>query len=208
MPVTRLILLLVVLGGLTLLLVQNFSPALPLVFLGARTKPLPLALWILFSTTAGAATTILIFTLLKLINYPAAPIPKTTPTNSQRPPTTPREEPKVDSKSASNQREYSTSNDFDDWETDNNEDSDWEETEQPKTYDRPQTPRSGSQSGSVYSYSYKEPKNTAAGKTESVYDADYRVIIPPYQPPTKTQPEDDDWDFLADDDFGDEDDRT
>jgi hypothetical protein len=143
-----------------------------------------------------------------LINYPVPPTPKTIPTNSQRPPANPREEPTSGTKSTFNSREYTSSNEFDDWETDNNEDNDWEETEQPKTYDRPQTPTSGSQSGSVYSYSYKEPKNTAAGKTESVYDADYRVIIPPYQPPAEEQSEDDDWDFLADDDFGDKDDRT
>ena len=45
------------------------------------------------------------------------------------------------------------------------------------------------------------PKNTGVGKTESIYDADYRVIIPPYQPPS-TNPRDndtdDDWDFLTD----------
>ena len=46
MAVIRLILLVAVLGGLTLLLVQNWSPALPLVFLGIRTQALPLAIWI------------------------------------------------------------------------------------------------------------------------------------------------------------------
>jgi hypothetical protein len=43
------------------------------------------------------------------------------------------------------------------------------------------------------------------GKTESVYDADYRVIIPPYQESGKTQvTDDDDWDFFEDDDFEDD----
>jgi hypothetical protein len=208
MPVNRLILLFVVLGGLTLLLVQNLSPALPLVFLGARTIPLPLALWILFSTAAGAATTVLISSLLSFINYSATPTQKTPPANSKRPPTTSREEVKSASRSASNPQEYTTSNEFDDWETDNNEDSDWEETQQPQNDDRPPTPSSSSQSGSTYSYNYKQPKNTAVGKTESVYDADYRVIIPPFKPSADEKTEDDDWDFLADDDFGDEDDRT
>jgi hypothetical protein len=39
------------------------------------------------------------------------------------------------------------------------------------------------------------------GKTESIYDADYRVIIPPYQPPSTKKSDndtDDDWDFLTD----------
>ncbi len=60
MAVIRLILLVAVLGGLTLLLVQNWSPVLSLVFLGMRTQPLPLAMWILFSTATGAFTSVLI----------------------------------------------------------------------------------------------------------------------------------------------------
>lgn len=188
------------------MLVQNLSPALPLVFLGARTIPLPLALWILFSTAAGGATTVLISILFKLISYPTVTIPKTPTANSQRPPVTPRSESKSADRPTSSAREYTSNSEFDDWETDNNEDIDWDETEQPRTNDRPKTPNSSSSSGS-YSYSYKEPKNTAAGKTESVYDADYRVIIPPHQPPVEEQ-SDDEWDFLADDDFQDQDDRT
>jgi hypothetical protein len=43
MSVIRLILLVAVMGGLTLLLAQNWSPALPLVFFGIKTQPLPLA---------------------------------------------------------------------------------------------------------------------------------------------------------------------
>ncbi len=62
-----------------------------------------------------------------------------------------------------------------------------QQSQDSQTYERQQEPKSSSQSGSVYSYSYREPKNTAVGKTESVYDADYRVIIPPYQPPTTDQ---------------------
>ncbi|MGA9380290.1 MAG: hypothetical protein WBV73_16115, partial [Phormidium sp.] len=77
-----------------------------------------------------------------------------------------------------------------------------------------------SRSGSVYSYSYKNPSNSAIGKTESVYDAEYRVITPPYRPldseeedhtpessPTNQQNNDDDedWGFDDDDAFDDDD---
>lgn len=211
MAVIRLTLLVGVLGGLTLLLVQNWSPVLSLVFLGMRTQPLPLAIWILFSIAAGAGTSILISILFKLSNYfveqprqtrfksPATP-PRAETTRIQEP--TPR---------PSNPPRASTSEDFDDWET-GGADNDWDfdeqpqETPNPKTqpfrdapsYERETEPKTGSQSGSVYSYSYREPKNTAAGKTESVYDADYRVIIPPYQPPTKdvaADNDEDDWGF-------------
>ncbi|MEA5502553.1 LapA family protein [Halotia wernerae UHCC 0503] len=235
MAVIRLILLVAVLGGLTLLLVQNWSPVLSLVFLGIRTQPLPLAMWILFSTAAGAFTSFLISTLFKLSHYfggQQRQTPLKSPTASPRAKANRREEPTSPSFSPpprASRTEYAASDvseDFDDWETKNNTNDDWDLDEKPteaptpnpqtqpfqnsQTYERQQEPKSGSQSGSVYSYSYREPKNTAAGKTESVYDADYRVIVPPYQPPANNQADnsnDDDWEFFEDDDFEDEDKR-
>ncbi len=224
----RLILLVVVLGGLTLLLVQNSSPALSLVFLGVRTQPLPLAMWILFSIAIGAFTSILIATLFNLSNYFAAgkrQTPDRTTATSPRAKATRREEPTsrpASSPPPASKKEAPTSDVFDDWETNGSRDDDWNfdedsqeastpnpQTQQPrdsKTYERQSEVKSSSASGSVYSYSYREPKNTAAGKTESIYDADYRVIIPPYQPPTTNQADDDDWEFF-DDDFEDDDKR-
>ncbi|WP_373526174.1 LapA family protein [Nostoc sp.] len=223
----RLILLVVVLGGLTLLLVQNWSPALSLVFLGVRTQSLPLAMWILFSTVIGAFTSILIATLFNLSNYFAAGKRQTPDRTTATPPrakATRREEPTsrpTSSPPPASKKEEPTSDVFDDWETNGSRDDDWNfdedsqeaptpnpQTQQPrdsKTYERQSEVKSSSASGSVYSYSYREPKNTAAGKTESIYDADYRVIIPPYQPPTTNQA-DDDWEFF-DDDLEDDDKR-
>ncbi|MEH1966849.1 LapA family protein [Nostoc sp.] len=222
MAVIRLILLVAVLGGLTLLLVQNWSPALSLVFLGVRTQPLPLAIWILFSTATGAFTSILIATLFNLSNYlvggqrqtpdrRSATSPRAKATRREEPTSRPASPPPPASK-----KEEPTSDVFDDWETNGSGDDDWNfderseeaptpnpQAQQPrdsKTYERESEVKSSSQSGSVYSYSYREPKNTAVGKTESVYDADYRVIIPPYQPPTNNQADDDDWEFFDDDD--------
>ncbi|MEH2072783.1 MAG: LapA family protein [Nostoc sp.] len=227
MAVIRLILLVAVLGGLTLLLFQNWSPPLSLVFLGLRTQPLPLAMWVLFSTAAGAFTSILIATLFKLSNYFAAgqrqtPERRSTAT-SPRGQANRREEP-ISGRSSpppASKKAEPTNDGFDDWETNSSED-DWnfdEKSEQAptpnpqtqqsrdsKTYERQSQPKRSSGSGSVYSYSYREPKNTAAGKTESIYDADYRVIIPPYQPPTTNQADDDDWEFFNDD-FEDDDRR-
>jgi len=233
MAVIRLFLLVAVLGGLTLLLVQNWSPALSLVFLGIRTQPLPIAMWILFSTATGAFTSVLIATLFKVSNYFAggqrqtpykstATSPRAKATSRKEPTPSPASPPPPASKT-----QYPTSDEFDDWETNSRGDDDWNfdekseeaatpsaKTQQVKdsqTYERQQPePKSTSQAGSVYSYSYREPKNTAAGKTESIYDADYRVIIPPYQPPTTEQADadDDDWKFFDDDDFEDEDKRS
>ncbi|MBN3926142.1 LapA family protein [Nostoc sp. NMS4] len=220
MAVIRLILLVAVLGGLTLLLVQNFSPALSLVFLGVRTQPLPLAIWILFSTATGAFTSILIATLFNLSNYFVAgqrQTPNRTTATPSRAKSTRREEPTsrpVSPPPPASKREEPSSGVVDDWETNSSRDDDWNFDEQSEptpnsqaqeprdstTYERQSEAKSSSRSGSVYSYSYREPKNTAAGKTESIYDADYRVIIPPYQPPTTNQADDDDWEFFEDDD--------
>ncbi|MEH2451241.1 LapA family protein [Nostoc sp.] len=229
MAVIRLILLVAVLGVLTPLLVQNWSPPLSLVFLGVRTQPLPLAIWILFSTATGAFTSILIATLFKLSNYFVAgqrQTPDRRSATSPRPKATQREEPTsrpVSPPPPASEKEQPTSDVFDDWETNGTRDDDWNfdekseeaptpnpQAQQPrdsKTYERQSETKSSSQSGSVYSYSYREPKNTAAGKTESIYDADYRVIIPPYQPPTTNQADDDDWEFFDDDDDFEDDDK-
>ncbi|QIR39170.1 LapA family protein [Tolypothrix sp. PCC 7910] len=231
MNVIRLILLVAILGGLTLLLTQNWSPPISLVFLGMRTQALPLAMWMLFATAAGALTSVFITSLFKISNYfvgqprqtrfkstTASPRTKTTFRKETTPPPTSTPPPASNTENTSN-------DEFDDWNT-NNQDDDWNFEQNPreasntqqqsqdfaesKSYERPQQPQSSSKSGSVYSYNYREPKNTSVGKTESIYDADYRVIIPPYQPPTPNQEndDDDDWSFFEDeDDFQDENER-
>lgn len=79
----------------------------------------------------------------------------------------------------------------------------------PIDYETPQEPKTRSQSGSIYSYSYREgkKKESGVGQSDVVYDANYRVITPPYQPPPP-QPEpshdEDDWGFEDDEDFNEE----
>jgi hypothetical protein len=85
----------------------------------------------------------------------------------------------------------------------------------PRDYEAKQEPKSQSWTGSVYSYGYRDPSKSGVGQTESVYDADYRVIVPPQEaaiPQTgggevaKNNSEDeDDWGLDEDDRF--EDDR-
>lgn len=227
MNVIRLILLVAILGALTLLLTQNWSTVIALRFLGMQTQPLPLAMWMLLATTAGALTSLFITSLLKISNYlvgqqrqtrfkSAATSPRSQ-ANYKKQPTPPSASPPPPASKAEN----TYSDEFDDWNT-NNQDDDWNFEEKPReefnsrpqteefsesqTYERQQKPQSSSQSGSVYSYNYREPKNTAVGKTESIYDADYRVIIPPYQPPTTNEAaeDDDDWSFFDDEDSEDE----
>lgn len=64
----------------------------------------------------------------------------------------------------------------------------------PTTYEVPQEPKTISHSGTIYSIGYRDPNETAVGKNESVYDADYRVINSPNPPPVKeSAPDEDDW---------------
>lgn len=211
----RIILLLVILGGLTLLLVQNWSPVLPLVFLGVATPALPLAVWILISLAAGASTSWAIAFLLQLTNYFSQPKssnqrqaqtpPKTAPyTASSAPPRTPppQESDRV----------------VDDWEESADEDWNFEENvdeqqspppenvQDSRSYEVSSEPKSSYRTGSVYSYSYREPSDSGGGRTESVYDADYRVLTPPYREPEKVQEQEEDWGF-DDDELEDEDDN-
>lgn len=221
----RLTLLALVLVGLIILLVQNLSLALPLVFLGMRTRPLPLALWILLSITAGGLTSFLVSTLFKLTNnFSIPPQPSSNSFKSTaKPPRVnrnPREEtiPGSPSSQASvGKNDDREDDDFDDWNLDDNQADDWDfeetrQTKKPQPSPQTETRKNRSQSNSVYSYNSQSPKNTGVGKTESVYDADYRVIIPPYQPSDTEQSDDndysdDDWDFFEDDDDDLEDDH-
>lgn len=215
MSVNRLILLLIVLSALIILLVQNVSPAIPLVFLGIETQPLPLAVWIFLSISAGGLTSFLIAILFKLFKFTSY----RTQQQSSYPPTGTASRVKTNNRknpipSSSSQRQPfrqnddTTTNEFDDWETDINQADDWDfqappQTPKRKTYTSEPESQNVSRPESVYSYSSQEPKNTGVGKTESIYDADYRVIVPPYQPATTSESEDD-WDFFADEDFEDD----
>ncbi|KJH71858.1 hypothetical protein [Aliterella atlantica] len=215
----RIILLLVILGGLTLLLVQNWSPVLPLVFLGVTTPALPLAVWILFSLAAGASTSLAIASLLQLTNFFSQP--KSSSQRQVQPPPRTQSPPKQASYTATSTVPPKTSPPpsdpaIDDWQESSNEDWDFEEDDKQsppqdrvqdsRNYEKSSEPKSGYQTGSVYSYNYREPSDSGVGRTESVYDADYRVLTPPYREPEKVQEqEEEDWGF-DDDEFEDEDD--
>ena len=64
-------------------------------------------------------------------------------------------------------------------------------------FETQQQPKTVSRSGSIYSYTYKEPKDTGVGKSEKVYDAEYRVIRPPHRDlphePIEDDEDDEDW---------------
>ena len=197
----QIILLLAILGGLALLLVQNWSPVLPLVFLGLTTPALPLAVWIVISLVAGGGTSLAIASLFNVANYFAQPKP------SRKRQVKPPPDPQPSSNTYTKQSTQGSSNSADDWLEDpmSNEDWQYEEntqdsenskvsTQDSRSYEVNSQAKSSKRQGSVYSYSYREPESSRERKTESVYDADYRVLTPPYKSPNPAQ-DDDDWGF-------------
>ena len=242
----RLILFVAVMGGLTLLLASNWSPTLALKFLGMETRPLPLSVWILFSTAAGAFTTLLVSSLYQLSNYfvpqrQEVSKPRYTPgrTESRRTVEVP---PRPKASQTNTQRQQAPTmsvedewlrGQSDDWEFEEEEEevdelrpsSATKETKDRNSYTPEQQPKNSRSADSEYSYSSREPKNSGVGKAESIYDAEYRVIIPPYQAPadnndevnspinnsqinsqinkqvnTQDNNDDDEWEFLDEDD--------
>lgn len=226
MPVIRIVLLFLVLGGLALFALSNLSPVLAVVFLGMQSPVLPLSAWIGIAIAAGAFTSFCLQFLSYLQRTSSnqridefEEVPSQTrsfrrqtyenpPSQSQTPytpppPPPPQETPKTSVDS--------------DWEERVGED--WDLNETTSTSKRPDFDRSQGTSGSnrtnsetkqesktdsVYSYSYREQNQTGVGKADAVYDANYRVITPPYQKPVESADDDEDWGFEDDDDFNDE----
>lgn len=245
MAVIRSVLLIAVLGGLILLLAQNLSPAIPLVFLGLRTQPLSLAVWMLLSTAAGALTSLLISSLVQLSSRG---IKQQRQTSSYEPFDSPRVNKRTPQEKAPTKEQFKEkistpppaspqpSDRFedsydDDWDLDRNVNDDWDSEEReyfeekeyvsanPRSnYTKIQDPDSDYEDFPVgvndyesaadsYSYDKSDLKDLKVEKTESVYDADYRVIVPPVSQPTTpdtsdnsdNKKDDDDWDFLEED---------
>jgi uncharacterized integral membrane protein len=205
MPILRLLLLLGIAGFLLLFAMQNWTPAMQLVFLGARSPAFPLALWVLGAIAAGILTTLVISGLFRLTGFanPRRVQGRRRPTSFPQPPSNsysyqpPAREPEPtrtwtappsQAKTSATHDEDSSDWDEDasDWFEDESDDrpQNWEDSPRtrPRTdYEVRQDPKSGSRSGSTYSYSYRDPENPRVDDTKSVVDADFRVIVPPYR---------------------------
>lgn len=187
MTLLRLICLLLIAGVLTLFTLQNWSASLQLVFLGIRSPAFPLPLWMLGAIAAGIVTTIVISMLFRLTRFTAQRSVRRTTSRtpvgqsssySYTPPVREAESPQTAWKGSStpSRDEDWDDEDASDWFDDDSPDWTDEARDRPRQrtdYEVPQQPKSGSQSGSTYSYTYREPKRS------DVVDADYRVIVPP-----------------------------
>jgi hypothetical protein len=199
------------------------------VFLGIKSQALPLSLWILIAFAAGALTSGILQLLSYLSRRPLIARIRQLEGGGSPSSTYSRE---------SRQTADTPEDSFSDWDDENvgsgqGSQEDWDDYEQPSSrtssaqdvakrtnFETAQEPKTSSQSGSVYSYSYREPSNSGVGKTEAVYDANFRVITPPYRKPVDNQHSDDwdskteskaeddeDWGFDDDDEFEEEDKR-
>lgn len=207
------VVLILIIPGLALFSWQNWSPNLSFTFLGLRSIPLPLSLWILGAFLAGVITYLLIYGTFGLSNYllkknlqPARPRSRRSHHQDGPEAVWDASPPRVVSGS---QNSFNLNKDsevteadenYDDWQPrpskvnrswdGTTEEQDLEETEESanqsatKNSEAEQQPKTGSSSGSVYSYGYRDSSSSGVGQTESVYDADYRIITPP--PPANT----------------------
>lgn len=241
MPVIRIVLLVVVGGGLALFAFSNLSPVLPLVFLGTQTLALPIAAWIGLAIAAGAFTSFFLQVLSSLqpgysIQSREEPdeVPRRRSTYRREPPENSESEPQTQYTPPPPPPPAQTPSNrvASDWEERSREDwdfedepaaptsrapdvEDWQGTrsstsprDTPPTdgtnYEVPQEPKTRSQSGSVYSFSYRDTPESGVAKPDQVYDANYRVITPPYQKPPEPSEDEEDWGFEDDEDFDDE----
>ena len=238
MTVTRLILSVAVLGTIALLLAQNWSPAVPLVFLGLQTQPIPLAIWMLLGAAAGALTSLLFNGLLQLSNRYIKQQRQTTSYESLNSPRTRKPNPREKESSQKNSNpprvnipepldELENTED-DDWDLDKNANDDWDfeerhyrardsrsqytQIQDDRDYeDFPESENDYEPVDSSYSYNKNDLNRSGIGKTESIYDVNYRVIVPPADSSTTSQGDsdsdgkdnDEDWGFLDEDFYSD-----
>jgi hypothetical protein len=183
-------------GGL--LIWQNLAVITLVFFGGIMTVKLPLAVWVLLFTLAGIISGLTLQFLYSFGRPLAAP--KASPrigNNPTVPPPSPRPTYIQDS---------APSPPSNDWERDSGDDWNFDtpplrrssgqaekptiiqdrEEFPPRVADREKVdfvkpPSDSSQTGSVYSYSYRTAKQTRGDKADQVYDVNYRIITPPAQ---------------------------
>ncbi|PSB02879.1 hypothetical protein C7B64_10950 [Merismopedia glauca CCAP 1448/3] len=192
---------------MAILVASNWSVGLPLSFLGMQTRSLSVGIWLVLGLATGLGISLLLqfLQLPELGKSDAARWrlrdrqPKSSSPGNYKPP-------------KDVQRKVSQTSDDDlDWDSEpppKSEEWDFEDEESPQTrtssysepnYEAKQEPTTKNVSGSVYSYSYRQPQDTGVGKSEAIREANYRVIIPPQHQTIETPADEDDWGFDLDD---------
>jgi len=171
------------LAGLAGLGLQNLSPAIPLVFLGLRSQPIPLTFLLLGAIAAGVVTGLVILSLLTFANYLAQ---RQLRSRVREREATGRSSPRT--ASASRQASY--------YQTES--DSEPIDASGFRSSEAAPQPQTSYQSGTTYSYGYRDTNQSGVGRRESVFDAEYREVTPSSQPLSQNEDGDDDWDWEDD----------
>lgn len=182
------VVLLLVIGSLVALVLQNWSPVLPLVLLGTTTIALPLAIWISVFIGAGVLTSL----LLQVINYrpsraKAAPVaPQADP---DLPPPPPRREMPKPPPSQQPRSDWETSTAGNDWTTSTSTSTTPPKPREPSFEKRssppPQPPQTPPRD--------RQAEVDASRSPNDVYDANFRVIN--QSPPEVNPTDEEDWGF-------------
>ncbi|MDB9315828.1 hypothetical protein PN462_22140 [Spirulina sp. CS-785/01] len=215
------LLLLLLISFFVILVLENWTPSLSLVFFGSRTIALPLSLWILGAIFAGLLTSLLIqFLNRRPLPLTPNPSPKPPPRNRNRREeyenrTRIQDEPQPRSQPRSDWEDPPSP----DWETSTVDDG-WDierppeastiprpnfsrDKEATRSYEVRKKPVKDSQKGTVYRQRYQEgeekPEEQQEQQSESsnqnnIYEADYRVITPPYRKKEDSSNEEE-WEF-------------
>ena len=195
MPIIRLILLLGIAGILLLFALQNWTPAMQLVFLGIRSPAFPLALWVLGAIAAGILTALTIAGLFRLTGFTAQrqvrgrrPVSVAQNSSDRYSYQAPRETESAQTRTAWQAKPSSSvlqDEDNSDWEDGA---SDWFDDE---ASDRPKDREPDLRRRADYQ-TQQETRSESGAKPESVVDADFRVIVPPYRNLDRDSADDDD----------------
>ncbi|MBD2288929.1 hypothetical protein H6F92_08960 [Microcystis wesenbergii FACHB-1317] len=178
----------IAMGGL--LIWQNLGVITLVFFGGIMTVKLPLAVWVLLFTLVGIISGLTLQFLYSFGRPLAAP--KASPriaNNPTVPPPSPRPTYIQDTTPSARGNDWERDS-GDDWNFDTPPEKpttiqDREEfpprvaDEEKANFVKP--PEDSSQTGSVYSYSYRTAKQTRGEKADQVYDVNYRIIMPPAQ---------------------------
>jgi hypothetical protein len=182
------VLIAIAVGGL--LVWQNLQVITLVFFGGIMTVKLPLAVWVLLFTLTGIISGL---TLQFLYSFGR---PLAAPKASSRIPANPAVPPSSSRPTYIQDRPVSQPRS--DWEKDNGDDWNFDAAPEAATTIQDREEFSGnisdskkadfvkpesdtSQTGSVYSYSYRTEKQTRGEKVDQVYDVNYRIITPPAQ---------------------------
>jgi uncharacterized integral membrane protein len=189
---SRMLVLLLIIGSLAILVLQNWSPVLPLVVFGGTTIALPLAVWISLFMGAG----VLVSLSLQLLNYRPRP-QKTARSTAANDPDLPPPPPQRDIPKAASAPQPQS-----DWES-SGISEDWTVPKASKPPSRPSRldfEKRSPPETSRPSEPPQPPQPSTQTPQNRVYDANFRVIDQPPQPPEPVPTDEEDWGF-EDEDF-------